>query len=238
MKAALIIIGNEILSGRTQDQNLSYLANWLNEIGIQLSEVRVIRDEEEVIVKTVNYLRETYSYIFTTGGIGPTHDDITSLSIAKAFNVDLEINDKALSILKEYYKDSELTDARMKMTMIPKGAELVENPISKAPGFKMENVFVMAGIPSIMQGMLEGARKHLKGGDIIKSSSVDVFTPESNIAEELAELQKNYPGVEIGSYPFSKEGKFGTSLVLRSKDEELLKLCKLELLKIVDKLKF
>jgi len=238
MKAALIIIGNEILSGRTQDQNLSYLANWLNEIGIQLSEVRVIRDEEEVIVKTVNYLRETYSYVFTTGGIGPTHDDITSLSIAKAFNVDLEINDKALSILKEYYKDSELTDARMKMTMIPKGAELVENPISKAPGFKMENVFVMAGIPSIMQGMLEGARKHLKGGDIIKSSSVDVFTPESNIAEELAELQKNYPGVEIGSYPFSKEGKFGTSLVLRSKDEELLKLCKLELLKIVDKLKF
>ena len=238
MKAALIIIGNEILSGRTQDRNLSYLANWLNEIGIQLSEVRVIRDEEEVIVKTVNYLRETYSYVFTTGGIGPTHDDITSLSIARAFNVDLEVNDKALSILKEFYKDSELTNARMKMTMIPKGAELVENPISKAPGFKMENVFVMAGIPSIMQGMLEGARKHLKGGDIIKSSSVDVFTPESNIAEELAELQKNYPGVEIGSYPFSKEGKFGTSLVLRSKDEELLKLCKLELLKIVDKLKF
>ena len=238
MKAALIIIGNEILSGRTQDQNLSYLANWLNEIGIQLSEVRVIRDEEEVIVKTVNYLRETYSYVFTTGGIGPTHDDITSLSIAKAFNVDLEVNDKALSILKEYYKDSELTDARMKMTMIPKGAELVENPISKAPGFKMKNVFVMAGIPSIMQGMLEGARKHLKGGDIIKSTSFDVFTPESNVAEELAELQKNYPSVEIGSYPFFKEGRFGTSLVLRSKDEELLKQCKLELLKIVDKFKF
>jgi len=237
MKAALIIIGNEILSGRTQDQNLSYLANWLNEIGIQLSEVRVIRDEEKVIVETVNYLSETYSYVFTTGGIGPTHDDITSLSIAKAFNVDLEVNDKALSILREYYKDSELTDARMKMTMIPRGAELVENPISKAPGFKMKNVFVMAGIPSIMQGMLEGARKHLKGGDIIKSTSFDVFTPESNVAEELAELQKNYPGVEIGSYPFSKEGKFGTSLVLRSKDEELLKKCELELLKIVEKFK-
>ena len=237
MKAALIIIGNEILSGRTQDQNLSYLANWLNEIGIQLSEVRVIRDEEEVIVKTVNYLRETYSYVFTTGGIGPTHDDITSLSIAKAFNVDLEVNDKALSILKEYYKDSELTDARMKMTMIPKGAELVENPISKAPGFKMENVFVMAGIPSIMQGMLEGARNHLKGGDIIKSTSVDVFTPESNVAEELAELQNNYPDVEIGSYPFSKKNRFGTSLVLRSEDGNLLKKCELELLKIVDKFK-
>ena len=121
--------------------------------------------------------------------------------------------------------------------MIPKGAELVDNPISKAPGFKMENVFVMAGIPSIMQGMLEGARKHLKGGDIIKSTSVDVFTPESNVAEELTELQNNYPGVEIGSYPFSKENRFGTSLVLRCEDEALLKKCELELLKIVDKFK-
>ena len=237
MKAALIIIGNEILSGRTQDKNLSYLANWLNEIGIQLSEVRVIRDEEEIIVDAVNNLRKTYNYVFTTGGIGPTHDDITSLSIARAFNVDLEINDKALSILKEYYKDSELTDARMKMTMIPKGAELVDNPISRAPGFKIENVFVMAGIPSIMQGMLEGARKYLKGGDIIKSTSVDVFTRESNVAEELAELQRNYPDIEIGSYPFSKENKFGTSLVLRSKDSRLLKKCELELLKIIDKFK-
>ncbi len=237
MKAALIIIGNEILSGRTQDKNLSYLANWLNEIGIQLGEVRVIRDEEEIIVDAVNNLRKTYNYVFTTGGIGPTHDDITSLSIAKAFNVDLEINDKALSILKEYYKDSELTDARMKMTMIPKGAELVDNPISRAPGFKIENVFVMAGIPSIMQGMLEGARKHLKGGDIIKSTSVDVFTRESNVAEELAELQRNYPDIEIGSYPFSKENKFGTSLVLRSKDSRLLKKCELELFKIIDKFK-
>ena len=237
MKAALIIIGNEILSGRTQDKNLSYLANWLNEIGIQLSEVRVIRDEEEIIVDAVNNLRKTYNYVFTTGGIGPTHDDITSLSIARAFNVDLEINDKALSILKEYYKDSELTDARMKMTMIPKGAELVDNPISRAPGFKIENVFVMAGIPSIMQGMLEGARKYLKGGDIIKSTSVDVFTRESNVAEELAELQRNYPDIEIGSYPFSKENKFGTSLVLRSKDSSLLKKCELELLKITDKFK-
>ena len=237
MKAALIIIGNEILSGRTQDKNLSYLANWLNEIGIQLSEVRVIRDEEEVIIETVNYLRKTYDYVFTTGGIGPTHDDITSLSIAKAFNVDLEINDKALSILKEYYKDSELTDARMKMTMIPKGAELVENPVSKAPGFKMENVFVMAGIPSIMQGMLEGARRHLKGGDIIKSVSVDVFTPESNVADELTKLQDKYKNIEIGSYPFTKENRFGTSLVLRSKNEQLLEECKLELLTIVDKFK-
>ena len=229
MKAALIIIGNEILSGRTQDKNLSYLANWLNEIGIQLSEVRVIRDEEKVIIDTVNHLRSEYDYVFTTGGIGPTHDDITSLSIARAFGVELEVNDKALSILKEYYKDGELTEARMKMTMIPVGAELVDNPVSKAPGFKMDNVFVMAGIPSIMQGMLEGARMFLKGGDVVKSKSIDVFTPESNVAQALTDLQKKYNDVEIGSYPFSKDNRFGTTLVMRSSDEKRLHQCDEEL---------
>ena len=229
MKAALIIIGNEILSGRTQDKNLSYLANWLNEIGIQLSEVRVIRDEEKVIIDTVNHLRSEYDYVFTTGGIGPTHDDITSLSIARAFGVELEINDKALAILKEYYKDGELTEARMKMTMIPVGAELVDNPVSKAPGFKMDNVFVMAGIPSIMQGMLEGARRFLKGGDVVKSMSIDVFTPESNVAQALTDLQKKYNDVEIGSYPFSKDNRFGTTLVMRSSKEKRLHQCDEEL---------
>ena len=229
MKAALIIIGNEILSGRTQDKNLSYLANWLNEIGIQLSEVRVIRDEEKVIIDTVNHLRSEYNYVFTTGGIGPTHDDITSLSIARAFGVELEINDKALAILKEYYKDGELTEARMKMTMIPIGAELVDNPVSKAPGFKMDNVFVMAGIPSIMQGMLEGARMFLKGGDVVKSMSIDVFTPESNVAQALTDLQKKYNDVEIGSYPFSKDNRFGTTLVMRSSNEKRLHQCDEEL---------
>ena len=229
MKAALIVIGNEILSGRTQDKNLSYLANWLNEIGIQLSEVRVIRDEEKVIIDTVNHLRSEYNYVFTTGGIGPTHDDITSLSIARAFGVELEINDKALTILKEYYKDGELTEARMKMTMIPVGAELVDNPVSKAPGFKMDNVFVMAGIPSIMQGMLEGARMFLKGGDVVKSMSIDVFTPESNVAQALTDLQKKYNDVEIGSYPFSKDNRFGTTLVMRSSNEKRLQQCDEEL---------
>ena len=233
MKAALIIIGNEILSGRTQDKNLSYLANWLNEIGIQLSEVRVIRDEEKVIIDTVNHLRSEYDYVFTTGGIGPTHDDITSLSIARAFGVELEINNKALAILKEYYKDGELTEARMKMTMIPVGAELVDNPVSKAPGFKMDNVFVMAGIPSIMQGMLEGARRFLKGGDVVKSMSIDVFTPESNVAQALTDLQKKYNDVEIGSYPFSKDNRFGTTLVMRSSDEERLHQCDEELKRLM-----
>ena len=234
MKAALIIIGNEILSGRTQDKNLSYLANWLNEIGIQLSEVRVIRDEEKVIIDTVNHLRSEYDYVFTTGGIGPTHDDITSLSIARAFGVELEINNKALAILKEYYKDGELTEARMKMTMIPVGAELVDNPVSKAPGFKMDNVFVMAGIPSIMQGMLEGARRFLKGGDVVKSMSIDVFTPESNVAQALTDLQKKYNDVEIGSYPFSKDNRFGTTLVMRSSDEKRLHQCDEELKELMN----
>ena len=229
MKASLIIIGNEILSGRTQDKNLSYLANWLNEIGIQLSEVRVIRDEEEIIVETVNHLRSVYDYVFTTGGIGPTHDDITSLCIAKAFGVELEVNSGALSILKEYYKDGELTNARMKMTMMPKGSELIENPISRAPGFKMENVFILAGIPSIMQGMLEGARKYLKGGDIVKSKSIDVFTPESTVADVLTNLQKKYSDVEIGSYPFSRDNRFGTSLVMRSSNLIKLDACDTEL---------
>ena len=229
MKASLIIIGNEILSGRTQDKNLSYLANWLNEIGIQLAEVRVIRDEEEIVVETVNYLRSTYDYVFTTGGIGPTHDDITSLCIAKAFGVELEINSGALGILKEYYKDGELTDARMKMTKMPVGSELIENPVSRAPGFKMDNVFVLAGIPSIMQGMLEGARKHLTGGEVVKSRSIDVFTPESNVADALTGLQNKYSEVEIGSYPFNKENRFGTSLVMRSSDEAKLDECESDL---------
>ena len=229
MKASLIIIGNEILSGRTQDKNLSYLANWLNEIGIQLAEVRVIRDEEEIVVETVNYLRSTYDYVFTTGGIGPTHDDITSLCIAKAFGVELEINSGALGILKEYYKDGELTDARMKMTKMPVGSELIENPVSRAPGFKMDNVFVLAGIPSIMQGMLEGARKHLTVGEVVKSKSIDVFTPESNVADALTDLQNKFAEVEIGSYPFNKDNRFGTSVVMRSSDEAKLKNCESDL---------
>ena len=236
MKASLIIIGNEILSGRTQDKNLSYLATWLNEIGIQLSEVRVVRDEEVEIVDTVNLLRKKYDYVFTTGGIGPTHDDITSESIAKAFNVDLETNPQALAILKDYYKDSELTEARLKMTKIPKGAELVENPVSKAPGFKIENVFVMAGIPKIMQGMLEGAKMHLSGGEPMKSESVDVFMPESFIAEELSNLQNKFKDVEIGSYPFVKDGKYGTSLVMRSSDKAKLSDCRAQMELMISKL--
>ena len=236
MKAALIIIGNEILSGRTKDKNLAYLAEWLNEIGIQLYEVRVIRDDEKEIIDCVNLLRKKYDYVFTTGGIGPTHDDITTESIAKAFNVELETNPEALKILQSYYKEGELNEARLKMTLLPKGAELVENPVTKAPGFKMENVFVMAGIPSIMQGMLEGAKTFLRIGNKMTSESIDVFMPESYIAEELSKMQDNYPEVEIGSYPFNKEGQFGTSLVMRSANLDALKLCVSDVAKMVKKL--
>ena len=236
MKAALIIIGNEILSGRTKDKNLAYLAEWLNEIGIQLYEVRVIRDDEKEIIDCVNLLRKKYDYVFTTGGIGPTHDDITTESIAKAFNVKLETNPEALKILQSYYKEGELNEARLKMTLLPKGAELVENPVTKAPGFKMENVFVMAGIPSIMQGMLEGAKIFLKIGNKMTSKSIDVFMPESYVAEELSKMQDNYPEVEIGSYPFNKEGQFGTSLVMRSANLDTLERCASDVAEMVKKL--
>ena len=236
MKAALIIIGNEILSGRTKDKNLAYLAEWLNEIGIQLYEVRVIRDDEKEIIDCVNLLRKKYDYVFTTGGIGPTHDDITTESIAKAFNVELETNPEALKILQSYYKEGELNEARLKMTLLPKGAELVENPVTKAPGFKMENVFVMAGIPSIMQGMLEGAKAFLKVGNKMSSKSIDVFMPESYVAEELSIMQDNYPEVEIGSYPFNKEGQFGTSLVMRSANLDTLERCASDVAEMVKKL--
>jgi molybdenum cofactor synthesis domain-containing protein len=236
MKAALIIIGNEILSGRTKDKNLAYLAEWLNEIGIQLYEVRVIRDDENEIIDCVNLLRRKYNYVFTTGGIGPTHDDITTESIAKAFNVELETNPEALKILQSYYKEGELNEARLKMTLLPQGAELVENPVTKAPGFKMENVFVMAGIPSIMQGMLEGAKAFLKIGNKMTSKSIDVFMPESYVAEELSKMQDNYPEVEIGSYPFNKEGQFGTSLVMRSTNLDTLERCASDVAEMVKKL--
>ena len=236
MKAALIIIGNEILSGRTKDKNLAYLAEWLNEIGIQLYEVRVIRDDEKEIIDCVNLLRKKFNYVFTTGGIGPTHDDITTESIAKAFDVELETNPEALKILQGYYKKGDLNEARLKMTLLPKGAQLVENPVTKAPGFKMDNVFVMAGIPSIMQGMLEGARVFLEIGTKMSSKSIDVFMPESFVATELSQIQDNYLNVEIGSYPFNKDGKFGTSLVMRSADLEALDRCEIEVAEMIKKL--
>lgn len=226
ISAAVVIIGNEILSGRTRDANLAYLAKGLNEAGIQLLEGRVIPDLEGVIVETVNALRRVYDYVITTGGIGPTHDDITAASIARAFGVPLERNAEAVRRLEAYYARPDvsvaLTEARLRMANIPRGAELVENPVSGAPGFRLGNVYVLAGVPSIMQAMFEALKPHLRSGVVMCSREITVFRPESEVAATLAGLQARYPDVDMGSYPFVREGRFGTSLVLRAGEESRL----------------
>ena len=225
IQASLIIIGDEILSGRTEDKNLAYLANWLGKIGINLSEVRVILDDEEAIIEAVNVLRKKYDYVFTTGGIGPTHDDITTDSIAKAFGVETRIDDDALEKMKEFLAGKELTEPLLKMLRIPEGGELIYSPATKAPGYKIENVFVMAGIPKIMQGMLEGMYDYLERGEIIHSKSFDIMVGESLFAEDLELIQKKFSDVDIGSYPFSRDGKYGATLVIRSQNKKNLEFC-------------
>ena len=218
--AALCIIGDEILSGRTKDKNIGYIAEYLTDIGIQLKEVRVVPDEEPEIVAAVNALRARYTYVFTTGGIGPTHDDITADSIARAFGVGIDLDERALAPMKAYFerRGVELTPARLRMARIPFGAELVENSVSIAPGFMLGNVIVMAGIPSIMQVMLDAAAKYLKTGKKMLSAALDLHRPEGEIAGMFEDLQKRYPDVPMGSYPFIRDGKPGTQLVLRSTD--------------------
>jgi molybdenum cofactor synthesis domain-containing protein len=220
--ACLIVIGNEILSGRTQDANLAYLGARLNDIGVRLMEARVIPDIEEVIVETVNEARRRFSYVFTTGGIGPTHDDITAASIAKAFGVPLIQSPEARAILESYYPAGELNEARLRMANAPAGATLIENPVSMAPGFQMGNVFVMAGIPAIAQAMFEGFAHRLVGGKPLLSRSVTVYLPESRMAPHLEAVQGRYPDVEMGSYPFSRAGRFGARLVLRATEKARL----------------
>lgn len=220
--AAVVIIGNEILSGRTQDKNINYIALKLGEIGIRLREVRIIPDVEAVIVDTVNTLRHSYNYVFTCGGIGPTHDDITSECIARAFGVAYEVNPEAFMILEKHYPVGEFTPARQKMAMLPRGAGLVLNPVSAAPGFVMDNVYVMAGVPRIMQAMMDNIAVTLKGGDIVHSRTVSTSLPESKIAEGLAVIQSEYEDVDIGSYPYFKDGNLGVSVVLRGTVEARL----------------
>ncbi|MDB2682900.1 molybdopterin-binding protein [Alphaproteobacteria bacterium] len=218
--AAALVIGNEILSGRTQDKNINYIAEKLGDNGVRLMEVRIVPDIESMVVHAVNRLRVQYDYVFTTGGIGPTHDDITAECMAKAFEVDLVQNEDAYKILLGYYKDPKaLTEARLKMALMPEGAVLVDNPVSGAPGFRVENVYVMAGVPGIMQGMLDSILPTLKGGAVVLSESVELAFPESAIAEGLGVIQDRYfPDVEIGSYPQYREGKHAVSVVLRSVD--------------------
>ncbi|MCW5773692.1 MAG: competence/damage-inducible protein A [Rhodospirillaceae bacterium] len=216
--ACLVIIGNEILSGRTQDANLQYLAKKLTEWGVRLAEARVIPDVEDVIVGTINACRAAFDYVFTTGGIGPTHDDITAEAIAKAFGVGLVCHQETFKRMEAVYKPGEFNEARQKMCYLPAGAAPIENAVSIAPGFQIENVFVLAGVPSIMRAMVDTLRNRLVGGAPIQSRSLSVYLAEGVIAEGFAALQKRYPDTDMGSYPFYRSGRFGTSLVIRGTD--------------------
>lgn len=220
--AAVLIIGNEILSGQTRDANLAFLGESLGALGIRLREARVVADEEGAIVAAVNELRRRFDYVFTTGGIGPTHDDITAAAVAKAFGRPLMLHPEAHRILAGYYKPGELNEARLRMAHTPEGAELVENPISGAPGFQLENVFVLAGIPAVMQAMFESLRHRLTGGAPLLSHTVVAELPEGRMAQGLGAIQTANPDVEIGSYPFHKDGRYGSRLVVRATDPERL----------------
>ncbi|WP_395623676.1 competence/damage-inducible protein A [Sphingomonas daechungensis] len=222
--ACVLIIGNEILSGRTKDTNSGWIADRLTLLGIRLQEIRVIPDVEATIVSVVNEVRARYTYVFTCGGIGPTHDDITAESIAKAFGVPWELNEEARAILRSNYsRDEDLTPARLRMAMIPRGAELVANPISKAPGFRTGNVYTFAGVPRIMQAMFEGVAPHLKRGNVLLSHTIVGNVAEGRIGDPLAALQRCYADIEIGSYPGQRaDGTFRNSVVLRGTDRERL----------------
>ena len=221
--AALAVIGDEILSGRTQDRNVAQVAIWLNEQGIRLVEVRIVPDDPQRIAEAVNALRDAYDYLFTTGGIGPTHDDITVDAMAAAFGVPAIIHPDARKILEDYYRDRPggLTEARLRMARAPEGAELILNPSSGAPGVKMGNVYILAGVPHIAASMLEALTGRLEGGRPMVSVTVGARAAESDVADLLRETEDSNPGVAIGSYPFFKDGRYGANFVIRSEDGEL-----------------
>jgi len=223
--AALVVIGDEILSGRTQDRNVGQVATWLNEHGIRLAEVRIIPDDLDRIGETINTLRSQHDYLFTTGGIGPTHDDITVDAIAAAFGVPVIVHPDARRILEDYFRDRPggLTEARLRMARTPEGAELLLNPDSGAPGVKMDNVYILAGVPHIAASMLEALTGKLEGGRPIVSVTVGARAPESDVADLLRETEAAHPGVAIGSYPFFKDGKYGANFVIRSDDGDLVR---------------
>ena len=237
INAAILIIGNEILSGRTQDTNTSTLAIWLNSIGVRVEEVRVIPDDEKKIIEILNFLRSEYSYVFTTGGIGPTHDDITAQSVSKAFGLKYEIHKEAFKILEAYYKPGEFNEGRQKMAWMPESANLILNPTSGAPGFNVENVFSLPGVPSILKSMLGGLTNRIVGGKPIKSLTISLRTVESEIAKSLTKVQNENKDVEIGSYPFFQAGKLGVSIVIRSEDQSRIEKCNSQILKFVNEKK-
>jgi len=231
--AGIIIIGNEVLSGRTKDLNTSTLSIWLNSLGIKVLEVRIIPDIEKIIIDTVNELRNKFNYVFTTGGIGPTHDDITAESISKAFNLEYGFHKEAFSLLEKYYDQGEFNEGRQKMAKMPKTANLILNPTSGAPGFYIENVFCLPGVPSILKSMIGGLNNVLVGGDPILSKTINLRTYESEIAQTLTGVQNNNKEVDIGSYPFFRQGKLGVSIVLRSTDQNKIDNCNSQILEFV-----
>ena len=221
--AGLLIIGDEILSGRTKDKNIGYIAEYLGRIGIDLKEVRVVADDEAAIIEALNTLRTRYSYVFTTGGIGPTHDDITADAVAKAFGVGIDVDPRVVALLKERFSDVELNAARLRMARIPDGAELIPNKVSRAPGFRIDNVMVMAGVPTIMQAMLDEAAKTLRTGVRLLSETIRADAREGDIGTPLAEIAKAHPNTMIGSYPFFDEARGpNTNIVVRSRDPATL----------------
>ena len=237
VNAAIVIIGNEILSGRTQDVNVVTISKWLNELGVKLEEVRVIPDIENSIIKTVNELKKKFNYVFTTGGIGPTHDDITSQSIAKAFNLSYGFHKEAYAILEKYYGRAKFNAGRKKMAMMPVKASLILNPSSGAPGFIVKNVYSLPGVPSILKSMLGGLKNKIKGGKKIFTKKISVQTVESEIAKPLADVQKKFKSVDIGSYPFFRLGKIGVSMVVRSDDKKKIDDCSKKIIGFLKKKK-
>ena len=235
VNAAILIIGNEILSGRTQDKNVAFISNWLNSnCGIIVNEVRIIPDVEKTIVINVRNLSKKFNYVFTTGGIGPTHDDITAQSIAKAFDIKYNYHKEAYKILENYYSKKKFNDGRKKMAKMPNGSKLIYNPSSAAPGFKTRNVLSLPGVPSILKSMIENCKKYLIKGSKVHSRTINLFTVESNISKKLGVIQKKYKkNVDIGSYPFFRLGKIGVSIVTRSTSKKKLKQVEREILKVV-----
>jgi len=242
--AAILIIGNEILSGRTQDKNIAFICNWLNlNCGVSVNEVRVIPDKEKIIVNNIKHLSKKFNYVFTTGGIGPTHDDITAQSISKAFNVKYEYHKEAYQILEKYYGKNKFNEGRKKMAKMPRGAKLIYNPSSAAPGFMTKNILSLPGVPSILNSMIENCKRYLVKGSKVHSRTLNLYTVESNISKQLGLIQKKYKkSVDIGSYPFFRLGKIGVAIVTRSNsiskltnvNKDLLKLVKLKKIKILN----
>jgi len=233
--AGIIIIGDEILSGRTKDTNINWIANELNNVGIRLVEARIISDDIDTIVETINLYTKKFTYVFSCGGIGPTHDDITTESVAKAFNQKLEKNIEAMRRLKLHFEGTNIdfNEARQKMAIIPTNSTLIDNPVSAAPGFRVENLFVFAGVPKIMQGMFHTIIDELTGGKKLFSRTVSSNIGEGMIAKDLERIENSFSGIKIGSYPYFKPGSFGTSVVLRSEDEIKLNDASKEVLKAI-----